>query len=230
MKAGERGRGQYLAPAPRCEARVAGAAVYIIAPGKLGRGGSHVGRNLSMGLRGNQPSRQRLATSRNRVLRGTGVTRAAKRTQGVRRPRDSASKNCMMVGGPRSLCQRGEYRGAVVARRQGPTGVKERGIRTMGSPRNLGGPVLSIHKDRLGHTAERTSPGPREPRSCPWERNEGAGMVLPSEGNEARRDGGGKSQLPNSTWEAGERTRADPVEGRGKSELRNRRRERCRRH
>jgi hypothetical protein len=37
-------------------------------------------------------SRQRLATSRNRVLRGPGATPAAKRTQGVCRPRDRASK------------------------------------------------------------------------------------------------------------------------------------------
>ena len=33
-------------------------------------------------------TRQRLATSRNRVLRGPGVIPAAKRTQGARRPRD----------------------------------------------------------------------------------------------------------------------------------------------
>ena len=37
-------------------------------------------------------TRQRLATSRNRVLRGLGVTPAAKRTQGVCRLRDRASK------------------------------------------------------------------------------------------------------------------------------------------
>ena len=33
-------------------------------------------------------TRTRLATSRNRVLRGAGVTPAAKRTQGACRPRD----------------------------------------------------------------------------------------------------------------------------------------------
>ncbi len=37
-------------------------------------------------------TRQRLATSRNRVLRGPGVIPAAKRTQGACRPRDRASK------------------------------------------------------------------------------------------------------------------------------------------
>ena len=36
-------------------------------------------------------TRQRLATSRNRVLRGPGVTPAAKRTQGACRLRDGAS-------------------------------------------------------------------------------------------------------------------------------------------
>jgi hypothetical protein len=33
-------------------------------------------------------TRQRLATSRNRVLRGAGVIPPAKRTQGICRPRD----------------------------------------------------------------------------------------------------------------------------------------------
>ena len=37
-------------------------------------------------------TRQRLAASRNRVLRGPGVIPAAKRTQGVCRPRDRASR------------------------------------------------------------------------------------------------------------------------------------------
>jgi hypothetical protein len=63
------------------------------------------------------PARQRLATSRNRVLRGLGVTRIAKRTQGVCRPRDRASKvgyrgsrRCMQCGrqhrGAKSLAPR----------------------------------------------------------------------------------------------------------------------------
>ena len=34
------------------------------------------------------PIRPRSATSRNRVMRGPGVTQGAKRSQGVRRPRD----------------------------------------------------------------------------------------------------------------------------------------------
>ena len=37
-------------------------------------------------------TRQRLATSRNRVLRGPGAALAAKRTQGACRLRDGASK------------------------------------------------------------------------------------------------------------------------------------------
>ena len=41
-------------------------------------------------------SRQRLATSRNRVLRGAGVTPAAKRTQSACRLRDRASKVKML--------------------------------------------------------------------------------------------------------------------------------------
>ena len=38
------------------------------------------------------PIRPRSATSRNRVMRGPGVTQGAKRSQGVRRPRDGAPK------------------------------------------------------------------------------------------------------------------------------------------
>ena len=38
------------------------------------------------------PIRPRSATSRNRVMRGPGVTPGAKRSQGVRRPRDGAPK------------------------------------------------------------------------------------------------------------------------------------------
>ena len=41
-------------------------------------------------------ARERLATDRNRVLRGAGVTSAAKRTQGGCRPRDRASKVKLM--------------------------------------------------------------------------------------------------------------------------------------
>ena len=41
-------------------------------------------------------TRQRLATSRNRVLRGPGATLAAKRTQGACRLRDRASKVILM--------------------------------------------------------------------------------------------------------------------------------------
>ena len=41
-------------------------------------------------------TRQRLATSRNRVLRGPGATPAAKRTQGACRLRDGASKVILM--------------------------------------------------------------------------------------------------------------------------------------
>ena len=64
---------------------------------KPGGGGSHVVRpTWRKPPEGTQQvkvlPRQRLATSRNRVLRGPGVNPAAKRTQGTCRPRDGAPK------------------------------------------------------------------------------------------------------------------------------------------
>ena len=49
------------------------------------------------------PIRPRSATSRNRVMRGPGVTQGAKRSQGVRRPRDGAPKCIGREGRRRAL-------------------------------------------------------------------------------------------------------------------------------
>ena len=69
---------------------------------KPGREGNYVTDNMMeisyWDLAGFSPARQRLATSRNRVLRGSGVTLAAKRTQGVTRPCDSAPKGDLSRG------------------------------------------------------------------------------------------------------------------------------------
>ncbi len=90
------------------------------------------------------PARQRLAASRNRVLGGGGVTRAAKRTQGVCRPRDRASKTDMSREPTSSL-----NRKAAPERRcscQVPR--SRRGLRAghvhIGAPRNLGDAVVSV--------------------------------------------------------------------------------------
>src|SRR5512135_2709915 len=59
------------------------------APGKLGKGESDVTRKPFVGtLRVTSPARQSLASGRKRVLRGAGVTRAAKRRQRVSGPCD----------------------------------------------------------------------------------------------------------------------------------------------
>jgi len=63
------------------------------APGKLGKGGSDVAQKPFAGtLRVTNPVRQSLASSRKRVLRGPGATRAAKRRQRVSGSCDGAPK------------------------------------------------------------------------------------------------------------------------------------------
>ena len=61
-------------------------------PGKPGQGGQDavivIFETLFETLWVSNPIRPRSATSRNRVMRGPGVTQGAKRSQGVRRPRD----------------------------------------------------------------------------------------------------------------------------------------------
>src|SRR4051812_47829555 len=58
------------------------------APGKLGKGGSHKRKPFGGTLRVTSPVRQSLASGRERVWRGAGATRAAKRRQPVGGPCD----------------------------------------------------------------------------------------------------------------------------------------------
>jgi len=65
--------------------------------------------------------------------------------------------------------------------------------------------------------------GLSNPLACKWRRSvtgrsepASARAVPPSEGNEVRRDGRQGVGAPRSTAEAGEPTRRDPVEGRGR--------------
>ena len=69
----------------------------------------------------------------------------------------------------------------------GPAGVEERGQGTRGVPWNLRDPVVSILQSGSG-TGSRT-PWPPAARPDRWERTATHGMVSPSEGNRARRDG-----------------------------------------
>jgi RNA-directed DNA polymerase len=104
-----------------------------------------------------------------------------------------------------------------MAWRGGPTGVEEQGMSTMGFPRNLGDPVVSARYPARGTAGRANAPGLR------WRRSATDGSearartaVPPSEGNEVRRDGRQGVGASYSTNEAGELTRQDPVEGRGR--------------
>jgi RNA-directed DNA polymerase len=96
----------------------------------------------------------------------------------------------------------------------GSTGVGELGTCALGSPRNLGGPELSVEKPEEGDPEP--SPGPRESCSCPQERRQSTAAVPPSEGNEARREGARDVGASRNTNETGEPGRRDPAEGRGR--------------
>jgi hypothetical protein len=104
-----------------------------------------------------------------------------------------------------------------MAWRGGPTGVEEQGMSTMGFPRNLGDPVVSARYPARGTAGRANAPGLR------WRRSATDGSeararkaVPPSEGNEVRWDGRQGVGASRTTDEAGELTRQDPVEGRGR--------------
>ena len=107
------------------------------------------------------PARQRLATSRNRVLRGGGAIRPAKRTPGVCRPRDGASIDNTMraptsLGRRKAVSTRQEKAG-----REERAGVEERGMCAWGFPRNLGDLFVSASTNREGHPIKQSRPGGR---------------------------------------------------------------------
>ena len=109
-----------------------------------------------------------------------------KRTQGVHGPRGSATKRTHR-GGRRLRCGGRQNRHVVMARREGPAGVRERGT------------CMRVHRE----------PG----RPCCLRSRERA--VTEERGNEARRDGQQGVGATHSTAEAGEPNHRDPVEGRG---------------
>jgi hypothetical protein len=191
-------------------------------------------------LRVTSPVRQRLATSRKRVLRGRTIPRkrkAAKRRQRVRRPCDGASKvrslsralGVFKPGGSTDAPRGGENATrlwieapalvgesrrkqrlptatvVLMARRGGLTGVREHGIRTQGSPRNLGGHVVPAAPQSVGGTAE-----PRDNQS-------GAGRATWRHSGAYNLRSGGSDP-------------SDPVEDEGGAESWNHWRERWRRH
>jgi len=121
----------------------------------------------SVGPSGIKAARQRLATSRNRVLRGGRATSPAKRTQGACRPCDRASKSATRRAD--AVCYAEGCTGAPpeIARRRGLAGVREQGMHALGSTRNLGGPA--VPSERAGRATGkarargcRGAPRPRE--------------------------------------------------------------------
>ena len=119
-----------------------------------------------------KPARRRLAISRERVLRGAGATRAAKRRQRVHGLRDRASKS--ECGGGRRRCFGGRQH---LWRRKGlapgPAGVGERSTCTGGPPgtwETRSSPSANTAKGEPG-AAESPGPGSRALRG-PRERKE----------------------------------------------------------
>ena len=107
----------------------------------------------------NQSPPAKLASSRNRVLRGAGATQAAKRRQGAGRPRDGAPKSSK-CGSRRRFIDGRQHLRAAMAWFKGSAGVEERGMSAWGFPRNLGDPVLSADRSAVGEAATRNNPGP----------------------------------------------------------------------
>ena len=98
-------------------------------------------------------------------------------------------------------------------------GVGEQGTLTSGFPRNLGGPAVSSVDPgrRYRVTNSRPAAGTSGGRGSETRMRPG---YRPCEGNEARRDGRRGVGAPHSTADAGEPTRGNPAEGRGRRAMR----------
>ena len=96
--------------------------------------------------------------SRNRVLRDPGVTPAAKRTHGMCRARDGASKQ-PHCGADAVMCAEGTTADSEESWAGSPPGSESEAC-TQGSSRNLGDLVFSTEIRRRGRR-DRKGPGPR---------------------------------------------------------------------
>jgi hypothetical protein len=83
-------------------------------------------------------------------------------------------------------CGGRQHRSAAVAERNGPAGVEEQGTFTVGSSRNLGGPVVSVNEAGMGTPVN--NPGPAAVASCGC-RNEAQGAWRYREAKETKRRG-----------------------------------------
>jgi hypothetical protein len=151
---------------------------------------------------GDSPARQRLATSRYRVLRGPRATLAAKRTQGVRRPLKFNPEIELIVRADTVLLVEGctdAPRGKARRSHRGPRmGMRTRTLQEPGRSRRLYSKAPAGAAG--GNVSRPRAAAPRGSRS----EQASARVVPPSEGNEARRDGRREVGAPHGTEEAGE--------------------------
>jgi hypothetical protein len=83
-------------------------------------------------------------------------------------------------------CGGRQHRSAAVAERNGPAGVEEQDTFTVGSSRNLGGPVVSVNEAGMGTPVN--NPGPAAVASCGC-RNEAQGAWRYRDAKETKRRG-----------------------------------------
>lgn len=176
---------------------------------------------------GNQSHPKRLADHRKRVLRGAGVTLAAKRRQRVCRPCDLASKWFSVVGVDAVQTAEDYIAAPLWLGSRDPTGVEEQGAYTRGSPETW--EVLSFPRSTAGRGYRITNLRPALPR--PQRRSETGPHPWYRQTKETKCGGmdGRNSEpriVPSSTGNASVRTRGRE----GAAEQRNRWRERCQRH
>jgi RNA-directed DNA polymerase len=195
--------------------------------GELGRGGSDdVGaETLHVGTQRDDPARQSLEDSRNRVLRGPGVTQAAKRTQGVLTgrlysPEITHRGSRLWLNSPAaqptpSPRRKAEPTFPKITRHVGPPGSKNTARAHGGSPGTWEALSISVVVVNCGtegppqtlQLAAGVLPGSGANRSTT--------TVSPNEGNEVKREGRQGFREAHSTADAGTPTPRDPAEGRG---------------
>src|SRR6516162_7658652 len=90
-------------------------------------------------------------------------------------------------------CGGRQHRSVAVAERGGPTGVEEQGTFTVGSSRNLGGPVVSVNESGLGMPVNNSRPAAVASCSCGNETQD-AGRYRAAKATKQRGRGGRKSE------------------------------------
>jgi hypothetical protein len=134
---------------------------------------------------------------------------------GATRPCEAYTARCagrvmeprkLLCSGSRLFLEGGrQHRGAEGPGVTGPAGVAERGTRTRGYPRNLGGLVVSVRGKAVGRGPLDENPGPGAVRPAPLGSEDAGRRAVPvSEGDEASREERRGVGVRRSTVEAGE--------------------------